>query len=101
MHTHVEQSRLVSEESCLGYLYPKRIDTSKLEDSKLLGSRLGNVYHDQSETEQRNSNARVPKASNLESLLTYPKKIHSKSGALLGFGNLKYPVSMVEEALER
>ena len=45
--------------------------------------------------------SRLPCASNLESLITYPKKIHSKSGALLGFGNLKYPKSIVQEELDR
>ena len=51
---------------------------------------------------QRSRHAgRVPGASNLESLMTYPKKIVSKTGALLGFSNVKYPRSIYEEQLER
>ena len=33
--------------------------------------------------------------------MTYPKKVHSKSGALLGFSGLKYPISVVQEALNK
>ena len=43
----------------------------------------------------------MPGVSNLESLMTYPKKIYAKSGALLGFSNVKYPKSIYEEILER
>jgi hypothetical protein len=43
----------------------------------------------------------MPGASNLESLITYPKKIFNKSGALLGFSNVKYPKSIYEEMLEK
>ena len=33
--------------------------------------------------------------------MTYPKKVHSKSGALLGFSGIKYPISFVQEALDK
>ena len=37
----VDQSKLVSEESCLGYLYPKRIDKSQMGVGTAYGSKLG------------------------------------------------------------
>ena len=65
----------------------------------MYGSRLG---ADQRIILRTDSTAkhRAPVGSNLEKLLTHPKKIFSKSGVLLGYDGLKYPLSKFEEALE-
>ena len=93
-----EQSkvRLVAEESCLGYLYPRKLDESQMSKLTAYGSRLGTQTAIPMPQRSRH-NGRVPGASNLESLMTYPKKIVSKTGATLGFSNVKYPRSIYEE----
>jgi len=35
---------LVSEESCLGYLYPKKVDMNATEAMGVYGSRLGKLH---------------------------------------------------------
>lgn len=85
---------IVANESCLGYLYPRKLDVSGQKNGARYGSKLGPIHYTDSNHDVRQRN--VPPSSNLESLLTYPKKLHSKSGALLGFGNLKYPKSAYE-----
>ena len=63
-------------------------------------SRLGSDARIVLRTDSRQK-ARPPVASNLESLLTHPKKAFDKTGALLGYDGLRYPISIFEEALER
>ena len=85
------QVRVVAEESCLGYLYPKKVKTT-VQEAAAYGSRLGDVSNGVGE-----KSGNVPGASNLEALMTYPQKIVSKSGAILGYSNVKYPRSVAED----
>ena len=91
------------DESCLGYLYPKKLDESTNARTAAYGSKLGQQPHTADLLKQRNRRAdgRVPGASNLQALMTYPKKIVSKTGAILGYSNVKYPKSIYEENLEK
>lgn len=91
---------IISQESCLGYLYPRRVDETSASEAGNFGSFLGVDNRVVLNNDSREKN-RAPGASNLASLLTYPKKICSKNGALLCFEGLAYPQSYFEEALER
>ena len=82
--------RMVAEESCLGYIYPRKFEESSMAKTAAYGSRLGKQTVVPMPKRNR-QNGRVPGASNLEALMTYPKKIVAKNGATLGFSNVKYP----------
>ena len=60
---------LAAEESCLGYLYPKKIgERSKVKTAEY-GSKLGRHTNVLDERSRQN---KLPSASNLESLLYHP-----------------------------
>ena len=87
----------MAEESCLGYLYPKHIDESVHSKTAKYGSKLGHYGLDDARPRQER---RIPKGSNLKSLMTYPKPIFAKNGAILGYTSVdKLPTSLFEEAL--
>ena len=87
--------RVVAEESCLGYLYPKKVKTT-VQEAAAYGSRLGDIS-----SSAGDKSGNIPGASNLEALMTYPKKIVSKSGATLGYSNVKYPRSVAEDLFNK
>ena len=82
--------RMVAEESCLGYIYSRKFEESSMSKTAAYGSRLGKQTAVPMSKRDR-QNGRVPGASNLEALMTYPKKITAKNGAILGYSNVKYP----------
>ena len=87
--------QLVSEESCLGYLYPKQVDMSVQEAPMAYGSRLGPIDASRgSDTDSKNRNraARVPGASSLKSHLAHPQALHAMTGEVIGYG-IEYPKS--------
>ena len=98
--TERSQMRMVAEESCLGFIYPRKAEESIISKSAAYGSRLG-PQTTVPMAKRNRQNGRVPGASNLEALMTYPKKIVSKQGATLGFSSVRYPKSIFEEKLER
>lgn len=90
-----DASMLVAEESCLGYIYPKKIESQLQRSSSYVTSRLGQLTG--LSHQDRLSQKRIPHASNLEKLMTYPSKIIDKYGATVGYQNVKYPRSIYLE----
>ena len=90
--------QLVSEESCLGYLYPKQVEMSVQEGPVAYGSRLGPIEASKasdtdSKLRNRDKAGRVPGASSLKSHLAHPQALQSASGEIIGYGSLDYPKS--------
>ena len=88
--------QLISEESCLGYLYPKQVEMSVQEGPVAYGSRLGAknaTKASDTDKKDRNRAGRVPGASSLKSHLAHPKMLHAASGEIIGYEELDYPKS--------
>lgn len=96
----MSKARLVQQDSCLGYVYARPVVEDQLGNNENYGSRLGIDNRIVLRTDSRQK-ARPPVASNLENLLTHPKKFYDKTGGLMGYEGLKYPMSAFEEALDR